>query len=227
LFGEEAAIVTGAAAMSAAGVGFALLAAATARRVTDYIGLFAGVVLLLVAAFHLAPEALSGGQGALMFLVGGAAVGLGVEVLFRTRRHPDGPRAIKLAATLALIVLAIHSTLDGAVYTATFWKNPDSGFLASLGLILHEAPEGVVAMALALQLGLRPAIAAGLAIIASSLTTPLGWALAHGLGDHADGSMSVLFAASAGLLLFVGGHLVFAGWHALRNSGAGSNKTDA
>src|ERR1700755_3634700 len=138
LLGEEAAIVTGAAAMSAAGVGFALLAAATAKRVSDYIGLFAGVILLLVAAFHLAPEALSSGQGALMFLVGGAAVGLCIEVLFRTRRHPDGPRAVRLAATIAILVLALHSTLDGAVYTATFWKNPDSGFLASLGLILHE-----------------------------------------------------------------------------------------
>jgi zinc transporter ZupT len=227
LFGEEAAIVTGAAAMSAAGVGFALVGAATARRVSDYIGLFAGIVLLLVAALHLAPEALSGGQGALMFLVGGAAVGLGIEVLFRTRRHPDGPRAIKLAATLALLVLALHSTLDGAVYTATFWKNPGSGILASLGLILHEAPEGVVAMALALQLGLRPPAAAIVAIAASSLTTPLGWAIAHGLGDHAGESMGVLFAASAGLLLFVGGHLVLGGWHALRNPATGPNKTDA
>lgn len=214
--GEEAAIVAGAAAMSAAGVGFALLAAATARRVSNILGLVAGVVLLLVAGLHLAPEALSGGRDALMFLVGGAAVGLGIEVLFRTRRHPDGPRAVRLAAALALGVLALHSTLDGAVYTATFWKNPDSGFLASLGLILHEAPEGVVAMALALQLRLSPAAAAGLAIVGSSLTTPLGWGLAHGLGDNAGGSMNVLFAGSAGLLLFVGGHLVLGGWQALR-----------
>lgn len=224
--GEEAAIVTGAAAMSAAGVGFALLAAATARRFSDFIGLFAGVVLLLVAGFHLAPEALNGGQGALMFLVGGAAVGLAIEVLFRTRRHPESPRAIRLAAVLALLVLALHSMLDGAVYTATFWHNPDSGFLASLGLILHEAPEGVVAMTLALQLGLRPIAAAAVAIAASSLTTPLGWALAHGLGDRADGSMNVLFAASAGLLLFVGGHLVLGGWRAMRKSGGSRNKTD-
>jgi len=144
----------------------------------------------------------------------------------RTRPHSDGPRAIKLAATLALLVLALHSTLDGAVYTATFWKDPGSGFLASLGLILHEAPEGIVAMALALQLGLRSAAAALVAIAASSLTTPLGWALAHGLGDHAGGSMNILFAASAGLLLFVGGHLILGGWHALRNPASGPNKTD-
>ena len=221
MFGEEAAIVTGAAAMSAAGVGFALVWAAAARRVSDYLGLFAGAVLLLVAAFHLAPEALRGGHDAWLFLVSGAAVGVAIEVLFRTRPQPDGPGAIKLAATLALLVLALHSALDGAVYTATFWKNPGSGLLASLGLILHEAPEGVVAMALAMQLGLRASAAAVVAIAASSLTTPLGWALAHGVGDRADAYMNVLFAASAGLLLFVGGHLMLGGWRALRRSGPG------
>ncbi len=213
---EEVAIVMGAAAMSAAGVGFALVAATTARRIADLIGLLAGLVLLAVAGLHLAPEALSSGRGALMFLVGGAAVGVGLEVLFRTRKQPNSPATLKLAARLAIIVLALHSTLDGAVYASTFSHDHDSGFLTSLGLILHEAPEGMVAMMLCLQLGLRISVAAVLAVVASSVTTPLGWAIAHSIGDKASGSMDILFAASAGLLLYVGGHLVIGGWRSMR-----------
>ncbi len=91
-----------------------------------------------------------------------------------------------------------------------------SGLLASLGLILHEAPEGVVAMALALQAGLRPPIAATAAILASSVTTPIGWILAHAIGESGHDVMQAMFAASAGLLLYVGWHLIAGGWRALR-----------
>jgi zinc transporter ZupT len=81
---------------------------------------------------------------------------------------------------------------------------------------MHEAPEGVVAMMLALQAGLRPLRAAGVAVAASSLTTPAGWMLAHFVGESAGGAMQAMFAASAGLLLYVGWHLVAGGWRALR-----------
>lgn len=105
---------------------------------------------------------------------------------------------------------------DGAVYTAVFWHGEGSGLLASLGLILHEAPEGVVAMALALQAGLRPPIAATAAILASSVTTPIGWVIAHAIGESGHGAMQAMFAASAGLLLYVGWHLIAGGWRAIR-----------
>jgi zinc and cadmium transporter len=97
-----------------------------------------------------------------------------------------------------------------------FWHGEGSGLLASLGLILHEAPEGVVAMALALQAGLRPPIAATAAVMASSITTPIGWVLAHAIGESAHGAMQAMFAASAGLLLYVGWHLIAGGWRSLR-----------
>ena len=213
--GSEAAIVLGAGALSVAGVAFALLAATMAKRVTDFVGLLGGVVILLVAITHLAPEALEAGDVERMFLFGGAAVGIVLELIFRARSTPS-PSTQRLAAWLGVVLLAIHSTLDGAVYTAVFWHGEGSGLLASLGLILHEAPEGVVAMALALQAGLRPPIAATAAILASSVTTPIGWILAHAIGESGHGVMQAMFAASAGLLLYVGWHLIAGGWRALR-----------
>jgi zinc transporter ZupT len=213
--GSEAPILLSAAALSVAGVLFALLAASMARRVADLVGMAGGVVILLVAIFHLAPEAFAAGPTERVFLFVGAAVGVLLEVLYRTR--PDvGPSTVRVGAWLGVLVLAIHSTLDGAVYTAVISHDDGAGLMASLGLILHEAPEGVVAMMLALQAGLRPLPAAGVAIAASSLTTPAGWALAHVVGESAQGAMQAMFAASAGLLLYVGWHLVAGGWRAIR-----------
>jgi zinc transporter ZupT len=211
----EAPILLSAAALSVAGVLFALLAASMARRVADLVGMAGGVVILLVAVFHLAPEAFAAGGTERIFLFAGAAIGIVLELLYRTRRDP-APATVRIGAWLGVLVLAIHSTLDGAVYTAVMAHDDGAGLLASLGLILHEAPEGVVAMMLALQAGLRPLSATGVAIAASSLTTPAGWALAHVIGESAQGAMQAMFAASAGLLLYVGWHLVAGGWRALR-----------
>lgn len=215
--GSEAAIVLGAGALSVAGVAFALLAATMAKRVTDLVGLAGGIVILITAITHLAPEAVAAGNVEVAFLIAGAAVGIGLEVLFRTRTTPS-PSTERIGAWLGLIVLGIHSTLDGAVYTAVFWHGDESGLMTSLGLILHEAPEGVVAMALALQAGLKPPVAATAAVLASSMTTPLGWVIAHAIGESGNDVMQAMFAASAGLLLYVGWHLVAGGWRALRRT---------
>jgi zinc and cadmium transporter len=212
---SEASILVSAAALSVAGVAFALLAASMARRIADLVGMAGGIVILLVAVFHLAPEAFAAGGTERIFLFVGAAIGIVLELLYRTRSDPT-PAAVRIGAWLGVLVLAVHSTLDGAVYTAVMAHDHGSGLLASLGLILHEAPEGVVAMMLALQAGLRPLPAAGVAVAASSLTTPAGWALAHLIGESAQGAMEAMFAASAGLLLYVGWHLVAGGWRAIR-----------
>ena len=215
--GSEAAIVLGAGALSVAGVAFVLLAATMAKRVTELVGLAGGVVILITAVTHLAPEAVAAGGVEVGFLIAGAAVGILLEVLFRTRSTPS-PETVRVGAWLGLVVLGVHSTLDGAVYTAVFWHGDESGLMTSLGLILHEAPEGVVAMALALEAGLKPPVAATAAVLASSVTTPLGWVLAHAIGESGSDVMQAMFAASAGLLLYVGWHLVAGGWRALKRT---------
>lgn len=213
--GEEAAIVIGAAALSLAGVAIAMAAASTARRIADLVGMAGGVVILVVAVLHLAPDAISAGGTAPVFFLAGVVAGVVLELLFHERADP-APATVRAGAWLGVLLLAIHSTLDGALYTAVFWHRDGASVVAALGLIVHEAPEGVVAMMLALQAGLRTPAAAGVAVLASSLTTPLGWVLAHAIGESASGAMQAMFAASAGLLLYVGWHLIAHGWKALR-----------
>lgn len=214
---SEAAIVLGAGALSVAGVAFALLASTIARRVTDIVGMAGGAVILFVGLTHLAPEAFAAGNVERIFLFGGAVVGILLEVVFRAR-SASSPATESAGAWLGIVVLGLHSTLDGAVYTSVFWHGESSGLMASLGLILHEAPEGIVAMALALQAGLKPPVAAVTAVLASSVTTPLGWIIAHAIGESGQGVMQVMFAASAGLLLYVGWHMIAGGIRALRRT---------
>ncbi len=214
---SEAAIVLGAGALSVAGVAFALLAATIARRIADLVGMIGGMVILFVGLTHLAPEAFAAGDVERIFLVGGAVVGILLEVLFRMRSAAS-PATEQIGAWLGIVVLGLHSTLDGAVYTAVFWHNHASGLMASGGLILHEAPEGIVAMALALKAGLKPPVAAVTAVLASSVTTPLGWIIAHAIGESGQGVMQIMFAASAGLLLYVGWHMIAGGIRSLRRT---------
>jgi len=214
---SEAAIVLGAGALSVAGVAFALLAATVARRIADLVGMAGGGVILFVGLTHLAPEAFAAGDVERIFLLGGAGVGILLEVIFRAR-NLSSPATEQIGAWLGIVVLGLHSTLDGAVYTAVFWHNHASGLMASAGLILHEAPEGIVAMALALRAGLKPPVAAVTAVLASSVTTPLGWIIAHAIGESGQGVMQIMFAASAGLLLYVGWHMIAGGIRALRRT---------
>jgi ZIP family zinc transporter len=210
----QTAIIVGSVAMSAAGVAFALLAAASARKFANRITLAAGLVLLAVAALHLAPEAVQSGVLGWVFLIVGVGAGIALETMFQAESSPE--KITRSAAWLAIFVLGLHSTVDGAVYSAAFWHDQSSGFLTSLGLILHEAPEGVVAMLLALQTGLRTLMAVLAAFVASSLTTPVGWLLANVIGGNAQGAMSAMFAGSAGLLLYVGWTLSLGGWRAMQ-----------
>jgi ZIP family zinc transporter len=214
---SEAAIVLGAGALSVAGVAFALLAATVARRIADLVGMAGGGVILFVGLTHLAPEAFAAGDVERIFLLGGAGVGILLEVIFRAR-NLSSPATEQIGAWLGIVVLGLHSTLDGAVYTAVFWHNHASGLMASAGLILHEAPEGIVAMALALRAGLKPPVAAVTAVLASSVTTPLGWIIAHAIGESGQGVMQIMFAASAGLLLYVGWHMIAGGIRSLRRT---------
>jgi zinc and cadmium transporter len=214
---SEAAIVLGAGALSVAGVAFALLAATMARRIADLVGMAGGGVILFVGLTHLAPEAFAAGDVERIFLLGGAGVGILLEVIFRAR-NLSSPATEQIGAWLGIVVLGLHSTLDGAVYTAVFWHNHASGLMASAGLILHEAPEGIVAMALALRAGLKPPVAAVTAVLASSVTTPLGWIIAHAIGESGQGVMQIMFAASAGLLLYVGWHMIAGGIRSLRRT---------
>ena len=171
-----------------------------------YSGLFAltaGGMLVSLTLLHIAPEAFELSRHAPVFMMvgffGGLLLHFGIGALFPER----GGRG-KLAAITPLAAVAVHSLLDGVIYSVTFAASFSSGVYAAAGLMLHEFPEGVIAFAILRRHSFSNREAFFWAFLPSALTTPLGVLVAtpfmYGLTPDIVGS---LFAVSAGLLLYV------------------------
>lgn len=115
-----------------------------------YSGLFALVasgMLLTIVIIHLIPEAFAHAANAPLYVLGGFFFGLGIHYILRSGL--PGPGALRMAQGLTpLIAIAIHSFLDGTIYTVSFSIDFETGVLATFGLILHEIPEAIITFAL-------------------------------------------------------------------------------
>jgi zinc and cadmium transporter len=205
---EEIFVVGLAVGVSLLAIVVSLVAADFVRRASGLVVLVAGVLLVAVTLFHLAPEAAKLGSVGIWALGVGAVIGGGLELAGRWLAKDRSSSGGQTVARMALLALAVHSTIDGGVYAVTFSHGEVSGLLVGLGLVLHEAPEGAIALVLALQTGWSRWQAIGAAILASSLTTPLGWVGGSLAGAAAHGEIETLFAGSAGLLAYSGVRLI-------------------
>ncbi|MDF1678947.1 ZIP family metal transporter [Ponticaulis sp.] len=165
--------------------------------------LIASGLLLTMVITHLAPEALAGGPLASYLMLGGFFLGLFVHDILRTLLPVADPRTLAAGLT-PLIAISIHSFLDGMIYTISFSQGMDTGLYATMGLVLHEFPEAIITFALLRAAGISNRLSFILAFLAAGVTTPLGTIAMIPLAYTVDMSiLSLLFAVSAGLLLFV------------------------
>lgn len=198
-----------AASITTAGLLAALWRTEWTRARVGLFAAFAAGVLVTVSLLHLTPEALAmSSHGPALLLVGfvsGFLLNRGVLALAEGRSRPE------LAAGLTpALGIAAHSFTDGVVYAVTFSVNFSTGLLSTIGLVLHEMPEGVITFALLRGSGFSTGHAFWIAFFAAAVTTPLGAAVAHPFIASIDGPMlGDLFALAAGLLLYVSaGHLL-------------------
>ncbi len=174
----------------------------TARQ-SGLIALGAGGMLVTLCLVHIVPEALSlsanGGRFLLAGFLGGLVMSFVVAALF-----PENMAGGPAAAITPLLAIAIHSFLDGVLYSVAFAASFESGVYSALPLILHEFAEGIIAFAVLARHGVAVRPALFFAFLAAAATTPLGVMMSApfmaGLGE---GTIAILFAVSAGLLLYV------------------------
>lgn len=174
------------------------------ERYSGLFGLAAAGMLTTVAFLHILPEAFALASNAPVWLsigfFGGLLMRFGVQSIFPETNAPKRPAE----AITPLLAIAVHSFIDGVVYAVTFAASFTSGVYASIGLILHEFPEGVIAFAILRRFGLSNKMSFTWAFLAAAATTPLGVVVSgpfmHSLGSDAIGS---LFALSGGLLIYV------------------------
>jgi len=174
------------------------------ERHASLFALAAGGMLLTLTLTHIAPEAIERSPNAWQLILGGYLAGLILNFTVSAFFGDEHTGISRAGAATPVIAIAIHSFLDGIIYSVTFAASFEAGVFASLSLILHEFPEGVIAFTILRRFGFSNKQAFVYAFLAAAATTPAG-VIASGPFVYSLGTEMVgnLFAISAGLLLFV------------------------
>lgn len=173
-------------------------------RYADFFGLAAAGLLATMAFLHIIPKAFALTDDAPIWIAGGFFGGLLLHNVIQSL-IPEREGAKLPAVTITpVLAIAAHSFIDGVVYSVTFAASFAAGVFTALGLILHEFPEGVIAFAILRRGGVSNRMSFLFAFLAAAATTPFG-VLVSGPFLHQTGEsvLGLLFALSAGLLLFV------------------------
>jgi len=176
------------------------------QRNTPHFMNFAAGMLISAAFLHLVPESLDMIEAAPAGWLGGF-VALLLFNRFATgficERDPE--KKSYVIGLIPMIGIGIHSFVDGFIYSITFSVSLFTGYLATIGMVLHEFPEGLVTYLFLLRGGFSERRAMVLAFLAAAASTPAGMLLSYPFVSHIGTPMlGTLLAVSAGALLYVG-----------------------
>jgi zinc transporter ZupT len=176
------------------------------HRNTAYFMCFAAGVLISAAFLHIIPKAFSmTAQAPASLLLGFFGMHLFNRFITAFVCEKDPERRDYVIGLVPMLGIGFHSFVDGFIYSVAFNVSLLTGSLATLGMVLHEFPEGIVTYLLLVRGGIAPRKAAWLAFLAAAATTPLGmlvsWPLVSAIEREALGA---LLALSAGALVYVG-----------------------
>ena len=155
------------------------------KRNSHFINSFAAGIILALAFFHLAPEAIELNEMAFIYiLIGFIAFFLiesvlvlhsGAEVHYKHEHEhiADSIADKRTKGLVATIGLGFHSLIDGVIIGVGFEVSTEIGILTSIGVILHEFPEGITSISILLEAGVDKVVALRYATIVA-LATPIG-----------------------------------------------------
>lgn len=181
------------------------------RRNTTCFMSFAAGVLISASFLYMIPEALSLNPRAPGWLLAGFfSLHLFNRFLTAFVCEKDPQRTDIAIGVLPMLGIGLHSFIDGFIYSIAFTVSLLTGFLATVGMVLREFPEGIVTYLLLLRGGFDERQAARWAFLAAAASTPVGmlasWPMVNAI---APTHLGALLALSAGALVYVGGtHLL-------------------
>lgn len=176
------------------------------QRNTAYFMCFAAGVLIAAPFLHMIPKSFSMNPRAPMWLLAGF-LGLHLFNRFLTAFvcEKDPAKKDYVLGVIPMLGIGFHSFLDGFIYSIAFTVSLLTGYLATLGLVLHEFPEGIITYLLLVRSGFDARRALWLAFAATAATTPLGMLVSYPLVRRIDTELlGALLAVSAGALVYVG-----------------------
>jgi ZIP family zinc transporter len=145
------------------------------HRNTAYFMCFAAGVLIAASFLHIIPKSLSLNAHASAWLLTDF---LGMHVFNRFLTafvcEKDPGRKDYAIGVLPMLGIGFHSFIDGVIYSIVFSVSIRTGYLATIGMVLHEFPEGIVTYLLLVRAGFAPRRSMVMAFVAAAATTPLG-----------------------------------------------------
>lgn len=166
---------------------------------------FAAGVLISVSFIHIIPKSFEMNTSAPLFLLAGfLALHLFNRFLQAYVCQEIGCENLTLGI-IPMSGVGLHSFLDGVIYSVTFNVSIFTGILASIGMVLHEFPEGIVTFLLLERGGFNKKKSAWFAFLAAAISTPLGTLVSFPFIERIERStLGSLLAFSAGALVYVG-----------------------
>ncbi|HEY68964.1 MAG TPA: ZIP family metal transporter [Anaerolineae bacterium] len=175
------------------------------NRNVVYFMSFAAGILISVSFIHLVPKSFE------MSLHGPVYLLLGFMGLYLINRFLNAfvCHQVELPQLASGIVpmlgIGFHSFLDGVIYSVTYNVSIFTGVLATIGMVLHELPEGIVTYLLLKRCGFDGKKSALYAFLAAGISTPLGTLISFPFIHEIHPSvLGTLLALSAGALVYVG-----------------------
>ncbi len=193
-----------------AGVYIVLMREAWARRGSIYFISFASGALLAASLLNILPESLELNENGVVYallsflafyvLEQNVVVHAGHELECSEesemhRRHTLG--------VISFLGIGFHSLLDGVIIGAGFAGSAVTGIIATVGVIMHEFPEGLSMMAILLHAGLTRSRALAYSVVVA-LATPVGALVSYVAlqGIRAD-VLGGLLGIAAGSFLYI------------------------
>ncbi len=176
------------------------------HRNTAYFMCFAAGVLISASFLHMIPKSFDMNPRAPAFLlVGFWGLHLFNRFLTAFVCERDPVRKEYSIGVVPMLGIGFHSFIDGFIYSIAFTVSILTGFLATLGMVLHEFPEGIITYLLLVRGGFRERHSVFLAFLAAAATTPLGMLVSYPLVSAIDReTLGCLLSLSAGALVYVG-----------------------
>jgi zinc and cadmium transporter len=176
------------------------------NRNIPYFMCFAAGVLIAASFLHIVPKSLAmNPQAPAWLLVGFLGLHLFNRFLTAFVCEQDPGRIDYAIGVVPMLGIGFHSLIDGMIYSVAFTVSLLTGFVATLGMVLHEFPEGIITYLLLVRSGFSEQRSMLLAFLAAAATTPLGMLSSYPMIASIDSdTLGMLLALSAGALIYVG-----------------------
>jgi len=166
---------------------------------------FAAGVLISVSFIHIIPQSFHMNSSSPIFLLAGFFCLYLINRFLNTYVCQTPERANYAFGLIPMLGIGFHSFLDGVIYSVAFNVSSFTGVLATIGMVLHEFPEGIVTFLLLDRSGLSEQRSTLYALLAAAFTTPLGALVSYPFISRVNSiTLGGLLAVSAGALVYVG-----------------------